>query len=32
MVKTYQLLLKTLLRGQKGVSTEYTVHILIEVI
>ena len=32
MVKTYQLLLRTLLGGQKGVSTEHTVHTLMKVI
>ena len=32
MVKIYQLLLRTLLGGQKGVSTEYAVHTLIKVI
>ena len=32
MAETYQLLLRTLLGGRKGVSTEHTVHTLMEVI
>ncbi len=32
MAETYQLLLRTLLGGQKGVSTEHAVHTLMKVI